>query len=1248
LVLGGIVKRQQPYIVAFALTFCALSAPRVAPVETTKHDFTIRFSSGDFAPTKNVATALMPGTNHFIVQFDHPLTDDEKAHLAESGLRLLQYIPNLSYFARLDDGSAVPDLEAFGVRWIGSLTLEQKLAAPLSTGEIPDWIRRGGDLIQVTVALHSDQDVAQWASGTAVSLGARILGSQNISNAAELILPSNRLIELAAMDEVTFVQPALPPQIEHNDGCRVAARVDSAQAAPYGLSGNGIVLAMWDGGRADDMHTDFGSRVIATDESALTTHATHVAGTIIGSGSQSSGTFKGMAPSATLLTHLWWNTSSEMATQYGTAIGSYGAEISNNSWGVGVSSPATEASCAATLGNYFIEDATIDNIVRGGAGAPITIVWSAGNMRSSGSQYCGSIGWSYNTIDPLASSKNVIAVGAVISNDNSMTTFSSWGPTDDGRIKPDICAPGCQIGGDNGVTSTKLTSGYTVFCGTSMAAPVVSGVIALMKQRLFQLWPSKDLLPSTIKGILINTAIDRGPVGPDFQYGYGVLNAVAAVRTVGVGTPSYVEAAMITGVTHDYAVMIPPGTAKLKVTLVWDDPGGTAISGNSLINDIDLKLIDPSAVTILPWVLTPGIPSAAAAPGIDRKNNVEVAEVNSPAGGIWHARVTGYNIPQGPQKYSLVVAPDSANNTGTARTVDTRSLGDITALPGALAPVRFWVRNLGGGPDSVRVRVTDSLSWLNSVLDTMVWLEPFDSASFIRSVTVPGNTPPGVASKAWCLANSRSDTLARDSSRAIITVRTLYQVATVVVAGDTAKSPDSVVLSAWVYNTGNVTNQIQVNIVNDSGWSVSPGMTDTLLTAGDSALTSVLLRIPAEVPHGSVSHTEFLAVGDSGSSAMSAASVLIVNLFPPPRLILPDSQIYSPNRAPAFIWSQTGTQYRLVVASDLELTASARDYAAIPDTTFVIPTADSLPDGIYYWGVRAFNGTDSSSFQRNPRLLVVDNLPPSDVTPNYPVAGQYPNQQHFSFGLAVGVLINPVVAPEFNIIDLASDSLFAGTVSTYRPVITDYLILPVEIPEGRWYWRTRRADSAGNSSPFSPVATFVLDTAAPPVPSIVRPADTAVVGGNPRVLFSWMASPAYPHESSPDYYRVRISSTIGFDSSLFDTLVHSDSLSIDRTVFTAGDTLFWQLQALDSAGWGSSTGAAHEFRALSYFCGDMDSSGSPDIADVTRLISFLFLGGLPLEPLGVGSVDCQEGIDISDLSFLIAYLYLDGPPPCCY
>ena len=1235
-------------IVQLALVYLALAWAPSHLIATEQTDFTIRFAAGEMTPSRQVITSLSSYSGHFLIQFDHPLSDGEKVELEQSGIRLIEYIPELCYVAVRTHAERGLDISRAGLRWAGKLTSEQKLSSAFLAGEIPEWTRRSGDSIQITVAVHRDVEIAAWAQGVAQSVGARLLGSQSISNAAEFIVPKNRLLDFAGMDEVAFVQPCLPFPVEHNDGVRVAAKVDSAQIAPYSLTGSGEFVAMWDGGRADGVHTDLTPRVVSLDASAITSHATHVAGTILGSGAESAGTYKGMAPSATLLTRLWWNTSSEMVTHYTDVIDNYSARISNNSWGVGLPSPVTNSSCAATLGNYFVEDATIDNIVRGDAGAPMTIVWSAGNMRSASPQYCGSIGWTYNTVDPLSCSKNVICVGAVISNDNTMSTFSGWGPTDDGRVKPDICAPGCQIGGDNGVTSTKVSTGYAVQCGTSMAAPVVSGVVALLQERWNQLLPSDNLAPATIKGILINSATDKGPVGPDYQYGHGVLNAVAAVRKVSVGAGSYVEASMITGVTHDYAISIAPGVTKIRATLVWDDPGGTAISGNALINDLDLKLIDPIAVVTLPWVLSPGNPSAAATRGADHKNNVETAELNSPTSGVWHAQVSGFNVPNGPQKYSLVVTPDSSNATDTARAVDSRASADISGYPGDTLSRIFWAVNNGGGYDSVRIRITDSLGWQLSAVDSTVWLAPFDSTSVSVQLNIPPGTLPGVLTRVNCLVNSQGDTLTTDSSSLTVTTLALYRLSASAPVADTALSPETIAVSVRAYNTGNVTNAVQVNILNDSGWSIAPSLIDTILPAGDSALLTCQLIVPAEVPDGAIAEVTFAVSGENSSTASAQTSILIQNPFPPPHLRLPDTTVYFTNRAPEFVWTTQGTSYRLVVASDTSLLAPVRSYAAIIDTSFDMPLVDSLSDGIYYWGVKAFGAGDSSSFQRFPRTLVIDNLPPPSVSPLYPLAGQYPQIEHFQFNIALGPITNPVHAPEYNVIELAQDSLFGGIVTTYQPISSLLFTLPDLISEGRWYWRVKRIDSAGNGVPFSSTATFVLDTTAPPTPTILRPRDTSLVGGSPQVVFAWTASPTFPHESSPDYYHVVISTIPDFSTIFADTTVLRDTVIFDRSRFTVGDTLYWKVTAGDSAGWMADPTGELEFRAASYVCGDMDSTDNPDISDLTALIAYLYLSGPPLVPPGSGSVDCDEGIDISDLSALIGFLYLDGPPPCCY
>ena len=160
-------------------------------------------------------------------------------------------------------------------------------------------------------------------------------------------------------------------------------------------------------------------------------------------------------------------------------------------------------------------------------GKKIIQIWSAGNNRPSN---CDS--GSYDCIGFPGTAKNVITVGATNSDNDTMTSFSSWGPTNDGRLKPEVSAPGCEAGGEGFIKSTLPGDiyGSSIFCGTSMAAPAVSGTIALMLEE----FASKTIepWPSTIKAILIHTAKDLGNIGPDYSFGYGRINAKAAVDLI--------------------------------------------------------------------------------------------------------------------------------------------------------------------------------------------------------------------------------------------------------------------------------------------------------------------------------------------------------------------------------------------------------------------------------------------------------------------------------------------------------------------------------------------------------------------------------------------------------------------------------------------------------------------------------------------------------------------------------------------
>ncbi|NOX58282.1 MAG: S8 family serine peptidase, partial [Planctomycetes bacterium] len=255
------------------------------------------------------------------------------------------------------------------------------------------------------------------------------------------------------------------------------------------------------------------------------------------------------------------------------------------------------------------------------------------------------------------------------SNDDSVTSFTSWGPVDDGRIKPDISGPGCQSDGDTTVTSTSSSGGYTGKCGTSMAAPSITGLSALLLQDYRIQFPARpDFRNSTLKAMLANTAQDIEQVGPDFMTGYGSVRIEPAINLM--RAENFVEESVSQGDTYSVIIVVNPGDPTLKVTLAWDDVPGTPNVDPALVNDLDLQVFDPNGVRRFPWTLDPLNPATPAVQSAeDHVNNIEQVQVNSPIAGAWQVDIVGFNIPQGPQPFSIAAAPVLVNcsDAGIAR-----------------------------------------------------------------------------------------------------------------------------------------------------------------------------------------------------------------------------------------------------------------------------------------------------------------------------------------------------------------------------------------------------------------------------------------------------------------------------------------------------------------------------------------------------------------------------------------------------
>ncbi|MCU4165136.1 S8 family serine peptidase [Carboxylicivirga caseinilyticus] len=471
--------------------------------------------------------------------------------------------------------------------------------------------------------------------------------------------------------------------------------VDSA----FSLNGNLIEVGLWDGGKVYQEHQEFvvnPEKIWQRDNPSFSlNHSTHVAGTIKAAGVDSLS--KGIASDAKILAYDFNNNISEMAVaasenlllsnhSYGKICGwSYNA--SNEYW-FWYGDVSLDQDKDVDFGYYDSICWDLDYITYN---APnFLIVKSAGNDRGEGpseqplTHYDWNDGWvkendthaidggesGYQTVSSMAVSKNSLVVGAVNDLPNGYTDaesvdielYSSWGPTSDGRIKPDVVANG------SGVYSCIASgeSDYISYSGTSMAAANATGVIALLLQLQQQLQPEIYLRSSTVKGLLIQTADECGESdGPDYKYGYGLINAFKAAnllkKNVDSGGEMITEDLVISDDCNIYQIEVGENTEQLKITLCWTDLPGTVdnqLEENvtpNLVNDLDVTLADDQGNIYYPWILDPLNPDGAAIHGVNYLDNVEQIVLNNPLPGVYQIKVNGAKISAGSsQSFSLI------------------------------------------------------------------------------------------------------------------------------------------------------------------------------------------------------------------------------------------------------------------------------------------------------------------------------------------------------------------------------------------------------------------------------------------------------------------------------------------------------------------------------------------------------------------------------------------------------------------
>lgn len=627
-----------------------------------------------------------------------------------------------------------------------------------------------------------------------------------------------------------------------------ANRLHPGGASGLNLTGSGVILGIWDGGTTRTTHQELAGRVTVIDgEPRSGDHATHVSGTMIASGVVTSA--KGMSFQATLHSYGWNNDDAEMATA-----GSNGLRLSNHSYGY------ITGWYSNGVNWYWYGDVTLSTVEDNGFGlydstaqawdnvaynAPYyLIVKSAGNDRNGGpaSQPVSHYYWEpstsawtlssavrnldgngtgYDTISYNGTAKNILLVGAV--NDVlsytgpssvTMSSFSSWGPTDDGRLKPDLVANGVSLYSSTGGTDTS----YASFSGTSMSSPNTTGSLGLLVQHQRNLFGT-DLLAATMKALVVNSARECGTnAGPDYAFGWGLLNVDAAAATLSEDTirPSTVTENLLSAGGTFTQTVYSDGSAPLRATMAWTDPAGTPPgwllnpTTSVLVNDLDLRIGD-GTTTWAPWVLNPASPAAAATTGDNFRDNVEQVLVATPAAGYYTLTVThkgGGLMPSGSQAFSLVVS-------GASNPPATAELSSMTLAASSVA---------GGASTTGTVELT------NTQGGTVALSSNSSAASVPSQVSVPsGSTSAGFSVDTSAVAATTSATIS--ASR----------------------------------NAETRTANLEVRAAQLTSVSVSP----TEVTGGDSSAGTV--AVSGTVPAGGIS----VALGDNAASVSVPASVSV-------------------------------------------------------------------------------------------------------------------------------------------------------------------------------------------------------------------------------------------------------------------------------------------------------------------------------------------------------------------------------------
>lgn len=629
-------------------------------------------SPAETVTPQKAAAELSGGKNYYVVQTASIAKDEWLKSFEEVGAEVIQYIPHQAFFVYADAVAISKLTNHSRVRWVGKYEAEHKFS-PSLRDFMKKKAERDGGFATFEISVFKNSELLQARNEILNSSRAEIVEVMELPNnyfdVIRVKIPVEDIEKIARIKEVVQIDGYGEPVAEDERAAQiVAGNYTSAtllSAAGYnplsqfGVDGTGVTVSVVDDGvsipgrggfyltSANTVDGPLRGATAGADGGHGHLNASIIAGDIPFGLLDPLGYNYGIgiAPKANIINipFLKANNATNDVQSIDDSFNTVGpngvkATISNNSWGAPIGNTNNAYGSYEALWDGLVRDGSV-----GGTIDPFTIIFSAGNCGNGNGSSCTN---NQNGLTRPKIAKNIISVGnsenirteiafTSANNMDDLSGSSSRGPAADGRIKPDIIAPGSVItgsrSGDGSSVGGQIDDNHSFSSGTSHSAPQIAGAAALFTQ----FWKNTNAgvypSPAMIKAAILNTAQEMNGVNtaapiPNGNEGWGRINMKYMLNT-GVPTKYVDQTSEFSdpGATTVYEGRVADTTKPTRITLVWTDPPGTG--DPALVNNLDLT-VEVGGIQYVGNIFTNG--SSSAGGSSDTKNNVE--NVFLPAG----------------------------------------------------------------------------------------------------------------------------------------------------------------------------------------------------------------------------------------------------------------------------------------------------------------------------------------------------------------------------------------------------------------------------------------------------------------------------------------------------------------------------------------------------------------------------------------------------------------------------------------